>query len=894
MYVKDAYALARDSEGRSIGMKYARAVFSLVVGFCVLSAFFAITSGCGLQSLLIGNSESGKDDAPAGEPVAGRDGVDGLSCWDLDGDGLSDPEEDINADGVWDSLDCQGLAGAPGQDGAGGIDGADGMDGNTGLAGTSGEDGSDGLSCWDLNGNGLAETQEDLNADGVVDVFDCQGSTGPSGPTGETGTPGLPGPEGPVGPETFSTFVDDFFEADPEVPNEWPFLLAPAVNPVLGSSVREAIALPAVVFQVEVPETYDPAHRVALRVFFYRTGPMDEQCFVFAVEASRLRTALGIEGYGQRCWVQLDTGGESATDPVDSDAEVIGLHIVEFSVNDLPGLDYPPDLVPGDLLAFEFSGVIQDGGAYHLLGVEFFESVGAASDTGGGVFYEEEKVTCEFIDCNGNGERDDLEIVYGISGDCNNNDVPDDCDLCGTRIALAALGDAELPFTFLAPEFTQELYATSPDFMGGIAFAADGDVLVDTCLFDGSPLRRFDAQTTESVHGSSVHPLIATLASNAGCGLTNHPNETLYSNTAVGVTNLDPETGEELLISSGPSGNGLGIATDPQTSNIVYVGRDGRLLYVDPTLTTFGVFSTALEGETIQGIAFDVTGDYLFCANRTHEALTIIHRQPSAGPPNGEAVRTLPVFHNNTSHEPVAVGIHAAAPAFVVTLNVDGTMTRFDFPDGDYSRTPTQRLFASGGLRGDLSQVGPDGCLYVTQVGTQFADGTMSVGDSSVVRICGGFVPGPGVLPPIQLTPWGASSPVRTSHAVTATVSSNGVPATGLTVEFGVISGPNAGERGVSVTDAIGTATFTYVGDGGEGMDQIQASFEDETGVHFSNIATTTWVPLECSLDCNRNEIPDECELESNDCNGNEIPDQCDPDCDGDGVPDECDGGCDN
>jgi len=40
---------------------------------------------------------------PAGPP-----GDDGLSCWDLDGDGVADPEEDVNNDGAHNALDCSG------------------------------------------------------------------------------------------------------------------------------------------------------------------------------------------------------------------------------------------------------------------------------------------------------------------------------------------------------------------------------------------------------------------------------------------------------------------------------------------------------------------------------------------------------------------------------------------------------------------------------------------------------------------------------------------------------------------------------------------------------------------------------------------------------------------
>ena len=32
-------------------------------------------------------------------------------CWDLNGDGIEDEDEDRNSDGVWDASDCQGSSG---------------------------------------------------------------------------------------------------------------------------------------------------------------------------------------------------------------------------------------------------------------------------------------------------------------------------------------------------------------------------------------------------------------------------------------------------------------------------------------------------------------------------------------------------------------------------------------------------------------------------------------------------------------------------------------------------------------------------------------------------------------------------------------------------------------
>ncbi|MEQ8822598.1 MAG: hypothetical protein RLY93_20365 [Sumerlaeia bacterium] len=51
---------------------------------------------------------------PVDEPCECEDGTDGLNCWDLDDDGVMDPEEDVNTDGVWDALDCRGPKGEDG------------------------------------------------------------------------------------------------------------------------------------------------------------------------------------------------------------------------------------------------------------------------------------------------------------------------------------------------------------------------------------------------------------------------------------------------------------------------------------------------------------------------------------------------------------------------------------------------------------------------------------------------------------------------------------------------------------------------------------------------------------------------------------------------------------
>jgi formylglycine-generating enzyme required for sulfatase activity len=108
--------------------------------------------------------------------IAGEKGDPGLACWDLNGNSVADPEEDVNADGVWDALDCQGPQGPEGEEGPAGPQGETGPQGPQGDVGSAGPQGETG-------------------AQGP------QGEVGPAGPQGETGAQGPQGEVGPAGPQ---------------------------------------------------------------------------------------------------------------------------------------------------------------------------------------------------------------------------------------------------------------------------------------------------------------------------------------------------------------------------------------------------------------------------------------------------------------------------------------------------------------------------------------------------------------------------------------------------------------------------------------------------------------------------------------------------------------------
>lgn len=70
--------------------------------------------------------------------LTGPAGAIGLSCWDLNGDGITDKTEDINGDGNYDTFDCAGPVGPAAPTGPMGPPGAAGLKGTAGAAGPSG------------------------------------------------------------------------------------------------------------------------------------------------------------------------------------------------------------------------------------------------------------------------------------------------------------------------------------------------------------------------------------------------------------------------------------------------------------------------------------------------------------------------------------------------------------------------------------------------------------------------------------------------------------------------------------------------------------------------------------------------------------------------------------
>jgi uncharacterized repeat protein (TIGR01451 family) len=321
-------------------------------------------------------------------------------------------------------------------------------------------------------------------------------------------------------------------------------------------------------------------------------------------------------------------------------------------------------------------------------------------------------------------------------------------------------------FDGLGVEYAQHVFATTADlstasYIGGVVVLQDGDVIAAECAATGARLHRFSATSVQEENDTPIHQETARFTTPGGCGITYHPDGFIYSNmwdgriapfraATAGVVRIDLATNTGTVLNNTPPGNALGITVDPITGHLVYAGQGCRpglsssaCALVEVTTLGIAVRQIPLPAGVVYvgGVAFDPTGAFVFVTSRipdvsggesTGELLVLLR--------DGTVVQQLPL-----PTEPIGIAFHRS-PDVVVTTNVDGSITGFDF-GGLYTQVPTVTPFAYNGFRADLAQAGPDGCLYVTQSGTRYNDGDSDENASSIVRICEGFIPPPGITP---------------------------------------------------------------------------------------------------------------------------------------------------
>jgi hypothetical protein len=372
-------------------------------------------------------------------------------------------------------------------------------------------------------------------------------------------------------------------------------------------------------------------------------------------------------------------------------------------------------------------------------------------------------------------------------------------------VACAVTTSADGPgrtFARIPSPFVQELYGqtAAPANLGGVAFAPDGDVWAAECRPAGTRLHRYDSVEVFSLaNGTILHEeTTVDLGAAGGCALVNHPDGYIYSASSNGIWRLDASTGVPAGgVVNTIAGSGIGLAVDPLPGNhLVYTGADCSatltpgatactLWDLDPATGATAVFARISRdaSTTIDSLYFAPGGNVVFGAYASATA--------GAADPHGLVVITRPsspraataAVDDGQVRQRVAMPVKPSGVAFnttdgfVLTLDQSfdttqcinfvgdivpsdettgrcpvasmpyygGTLTRLDFPNGDYAATPAVNTWGYGGFRGGLLQVAPDGCAYLTHgpatatgFGLRYDDGRQVARDG-VTRLCGGF-----------------------------------------------------------------------------------------------------------------------------------------------------------
>ncbi len=341
--------------------------------------------------------------------------------------GIEDYQRDLLFGGVAGALllnqpaPADAGAGAPvpgptGEQGVPGVDGVIGVDGPSGPQGPQGPDG-------------------DAGPEGVA---------GTPGPAGSNGATGPAGPQGEDGETLFDIFIDDFFTTAGNSPGNLQVQLVNIQEPTLGGSYFAQNNDDSVVaYRVAIPEGYEGINDVTMRMFLNRTGPVYAGCTIISARAVRLREGEGITTYGEPLSLSIDNQSSPPQAAPKLLDDLLGgvssqLHVIDIPINSPAGLDDTPSLATKDLMAFELQTELTDGGTYHILGVEFFESASAAVLSGAtlvspcDVGKGETMLLCPLGDCNENSIDDACDLFTEGSEDCNENRVPDECESLST------------------------------------------------------------------------------------------------------------------------------------------------------------------------------------------------------------------------------------------------------------------------------------------------------------------------------------------------------------------------------------------------------------------------------------------------------------------------------
>lgn len=270
---------------------------------------------------------------------------------------------------------------------------------------------------------------------------------------------------------------------------------------------------------------------------------------------------------------------------------------------------------------------------------------------------------------------------------------------CAALLATASAASAATFTSFSPPLTGASDYATGfpVNGLGPAGVLNDGNNFFATTPFSSQQLFKFPES------GGSAATAQSTTNGFFGIGLS---HGVYYGVVGTQVNSFDPAT-----LASGPISitipcSGQDIAPDPISTDLYVSCGNGIVRIQNPTSAT-PIVTMFTAGSNFDGIKWTGDGQHLWGSN-----LSLFQVQEFSRA--GVVEASIPWTHGPdgiATAPPGAVenGINVSNNVFV--NNNDGTITRIDTNNGDALST-----VASGGSRGDLTTVGPDGCWYVTQL----------------------------------------------------------------------------------------------------------------------------------------------------------------------------------
>ena len=289
---------------------------------------------------------------------------------------------------------------------------------------------------------------------------------------------------------------------------------------------------------------------------------------------------------------------------------------------------------------------------------------------------------------------------------------------------LAAGGAQAMPYTYLDPGYTAEIYAADTNYTYTLGVAFVGNTLYRSN--DNGGLYVVDPVNTTTVNGTTVHPFTGP-TSVGGSGWTGRgivsDGTYLYGNQGGGLRKIDVNTLTSTILP-----NSVGGAYGIQFLS------DGSLVYNNSSEVRRYDFTTQTDTVFYTGVSF---GDGLYVTPDDHVVVADL------------SASTILVLNSSGSLVNSFTSSHAAdgtayGQGAIFKANTDGTVTRVDFSGPNFTGSATETLIASGVFYHDLATVGPDNSFYITVLGAHYEDGSQGpYGNGSVIRLSkvggGGF-----------------------------------------------------------------------------------------------------------------------------------------------------------